>query len=51
MATILDTLVAEIVFKGDTKALDNVNQRLKQFSTNLTDISQMESSAFINTPS
>ena len=35
MATILDTLVAEIVFKGDTKALDNVNQRLKQFSTNL----------------
>ncbi len=29
MATILDTLVAEIVFKGDTKALDNVNQRLK----------------------
>ena len=35
MATILDTLVAEIVFKGDTKALDNVNQRLKQLSTNL----------------
>ena len=35
MATILDTLVAQIVFKGDTKALDNVNQRLKQFSTNL----------------
>ena len=35
MATILDTLVAEIVFKGDTKALDNVNQRLEQFSTNL----------------
>ena len=35
MATILDTLVAEIVFKGDAKALDNVNQRLKQSSTNL----------------
>ena len=35
MATVIDTLVAQIVFKGDTKALDNVNQRLKQFSTNL----------------
>ena len=35
MATVIDTLVAQIVFKGDTKALDNVNQRLKQFSINL----------------
>ena len=35
MATVIDTLIAQIVFKGDTKALDNVNQRLKQLSTNL----------------
>ena len=35
MATVLDTLVTEIIFKGDTSALENMQKRLSNFTSNL----------------
>ena len=35
MATVLDTLVTEIIFKGDTTALENMQKRLNNFTSNL----------------
>ena len=35
MPTVIDTLVANVVFRGDTTALDNVQRKLNSFSSNL----------------
>ena len=35
MATVIDTLITEVIFKGDTSALENVQRKLNNFSSNL----------------